>query len=347
MTKVKVGIIGCGGIAQGQHIPSYKKLENAKIIACCDVVEEKAKQAASKFDIPQYFTDYQDLLEIDEIDAVSVCTPNFAHRGPTVDALNADKHVLVEKPMAMNAEEAQAMVDAASKSSGNLMVGLNYRWRPDIQALKRFVDAGEMGEIYFAKAQCLRRRGIPGWGVFIEKDKQGGGPLVDVGVHVMDAAMYLMGYPRPVSVSGAAYTKFGNRKGVIGLMGQWDPEKFTVEDYALGLIKFESGASMFLETSFAANVEKNVFDVQLLGTDGGCSLDPPKIFSERNRTLLDTQPVFLKKKSSTHEIEIRKFVDCIANDQQPPVTGEEGLILQKIMGAIYKSAESGREILIP
>ncbi len=345
MKEVKIGIIGCGGIAQAAHIPNYQKLPQAEIVACCDIIKGKAEEAAEKFNIPRIFTDHRELLEIEEVDAVSVCTPNFAHMRPTVDALRQGKHVLVEKPMAMNAEEAQAMVDASVKSGRKLMIGLNYRWRADVQALKRFVDAGELGEIYHAKARCLRRRGIPAWGVFTQKDKQGGGPLVDLGVHVMDSAMYLMGFPEPKSVSGATYTKFGKRKGLVGLMGQWDPEKFTVEDYALGLIRFENGTTMYLEASFAANLEKSIFNFDLLGTEGGCSLDPPKIFTERNRTLIDSSPVYLKK-ANTHEIEIEKFVNCIIEDEEPPVTGGQGLLLQRIMDAIYRSAELGREVTV-
>jgi predicted dehydrogenase len=342
---VNIGIIGCGGIAQGAHMPGYSKLPKAKMVACCDVDAKKAKEAAGKFGIGKVFTDYRELVALDEIDAVSVCTPNFAHRDPTVAALEAGKHVLVEKPMAMNSTEARSMIKAAKKHGRKLMVGLNYRWGTGIQALKRFADAGEFGDIYFAKAQCLRRRGIPGWGVFIEKDKQGGGPLVDLGVHVMDAVLYIMGFPRPVAASGATYTKFGTRKGVIGLMGQWDPKKYTVEDYALGLVRFKGGETMFVETSFAANIERDVFNFGLLGTKAGCTLDPLKVYGERNGNLIDTAPV-LPKGENTHEIETRKFVDCILKDTEPPVTGEQGLVIQKIMDAIYASAEAGGEVKI-
>jgi len=326
-------------------MPGYSKLSNAEMVACADIDEGKAKAAAEKFGIPKVFKDYDDLLKLDEIEAVSVCTPNVAHMEPTIAALEAGKHVLVEKPMAMNAEEAAAMISAAKKNGKKLMVGLNNRWRADVQALKRFAEAGEMGEIYYARAQCLRRRGIPGWGVFIEKDKQGGGPLVDLGVHIMDAALYVMGFPKPVSASGATYTKFGNRRGVIGLMGQWDPKRFTVEDFALGLVRFNNGATMFVETSFAANIEKDVFSFSLLGTKGGCSLDPPKIFSERYKTLIDVNPVFLRGRS-THEVEMEKFIEAIVKDREPPVTGEQGLVVQKIMDGIYRSAELGREVSI-
>jgi predicted dehydrogenase len=345
MKTVNVGIIGCGGIAQAAHMPGYQKLPNAKMVACCDVDLKKAKEAAEKFSVPNVFSDYRKLLKLDEIDAVSVCTPNFAHARPTVDSLKAGKHVLVEKPMAMNAREAQGMVNAAKNSGRKLMVGLNYRWGAGIQALKRFVDGGELGDVYHARAQCLRRRGIPGWGVFTQKDKQGGGPLVDLGVHVMDSVLYLMGHPKPVSVSGATYTEFGTRKGLVGLMGQWDPDKYTVEDYALGLVRFENKTTMFVETSFAANIEKDIYNFSLMGSRGGCTLDPLKVYAEKHKTLIDVAPVHLRG-GNTHDIEMEKFVNCILKDQDPPVTGEEGLILQKIMDALYRSAELGKEVRV-
>ena len=345
LKTLKVGIIGCGGIAQAAHMPGYSKLPEAEMVACCDIDKKKAKEAAGKFGIPKTYKNYPDLLKMDEIEAVSVCTPNLAHLEPTVAALRAGKHVLVEKPMAMDSKQAAAMVAAAKENDRKLMVGLNNRWRADVQALKRFVDAGELGEIYFAKAQCLRRRGIPGWGVFTQKDKQGGGPLVDLGVHIMDAAMYLMGFPRPIAASGATYTKFGTKEGVLGLMGQWDPKKYTVEDYALGLVRFKNKATMFIETSFAANIEKDIFNFTLVGTDAGCTMDPPKIFGEKNQTLIDTSPVHLKGRS-THDIEIQKFVECVIQGTEPPVPGSQGLIIQKMMDGIYESAELGKEVPI-
>ena len=344
MAKLKIGIIGCGGIATAAHIPNYLKIPEVEVAACCDIDYEKAKRVAERFSIPKAYRDYRDLLKQD-LDAVSVCTPNFAHMEPTVAALEAGKHVLVEKPMAMNADEAETMLRAAERSGMKLMVGLNNRWRSDVQALKSFVDDGVLGEVYFSKAECLRRRGIPGWGVFTQKDKQGGGPLVDLGVHIMDLALYLMGYPEAARASGATYTKFGTRGDVVGLMGQWDPKKFTVEDFALGLVRFKNGGTMFVETSFAANIGKDSFNLALLGTQAGLTLDPPRIYGEKHMVLTDTSPAMLRE-VNTHEVEMRKFVECILRDEEPPVTAQEGLALQRIMDAIYRSAELGREVEI-
>jgi predicted dehydrogenase len=341
-----VGIIGSGGIARGAHLPAYKACEGegVRILACADVNPDTARQTAEQFEIPHIFTDYKKLLEMEEIDAVSVCTPNFLHMQPTIDALEAGKHVLVEKPLAMNAAEGSAMVDAARRTGNKLQVGFHTRFQSAAQALKRFVDAGEMGEIYFARAQAMRRRGIPGWGVFTQKDKQGGGPLIDIGVHILDLTLWLMGHPKPVLCSGQTYAKFGPREGILGLMGQWDPKTFTVEDFAVGMVRFGNGATLVLESSFVANQEqRDTFNTELFGSEGGCSFSPPKMFFEKHQTLIDATPVFLPQVKA-HEAEIRAFVRAILEDTPVPVTGEEALMTTQIIDAIYRSTDMGREV---
>jgi len=348
LKTIGIGIIGSGGIAQGAHMPGYKALESegVRIVAVADAMAATAKAAADKFDVPHQFTDYRDMLALDEVDAVSVCTPNFLHKQPTIDALNAGKHVLVEKPLAMNAQEGREMVAAAKKSGKKFQVGFMTRFSGQAQALKRFIDAGDMGEIYYARAQALRRRGIPGWGVFIEKDKQGGGPLIDIGVHILDLTLFLMGHPKPTHVSGITYAKFGKRADVLGLMGQWDPKKFTVEDFAVGFVRFENGATLTLESSFVANMEQNdLFNTQLFGTEGGCQYSPVKMFFEKNRTLVDATPAFLPN-VRTHEAEIRAFVEAVREDKPVPVTGEQALQVTQIIDGIYRSAEEGREVTL-
>jgi predicted dehydrogenase len=344
---IGIGIIGSGGIAQGAHLPAYKALaeEDVRVIAVADVRRETAEQAAEKFDVPHVYEDYREMLRRDDIDAVSVCTPNFMHKQPAIDALEAGKHVLVEKPLAINAAEGREMVAAARRTGMKLQAGLNNRFGSAPQALKRFIQAGELGEIYYARSQALRRRGIPSWGVFTQKDKQGGGPLIDIGVHILDLTLWLMGHPKPIAASGQTYTKFGKREGVVGLMGQWDTKNFTVEDFGVGFVRFENGATLTLETSFAANLEKEIFNCELFGTEGGCSLSPLRLFFERNQTLIDATPVFLPQ-VHTHPAEIRSFIEAIRNDTEPPVTAEEGLMVTEILDAIYRSADEGREVRI-
>lgn len=345
MAKLGVGIIGSGGIARGAHMPGYKSCgDDVKIVAVADTNPDVARLAAEQFEVPHIFTDYRDLLKMDEIDAVSICTPNYLHVQPTIDALEAGKHVLVEKPMAMNGTEGQLMVDAANRTGKKLMVGFMTRFQSSAQALKRFTAAGEMGDIYFARAQAMRRRGIPGWGVFTQKDKQGGGPLIDIGVHILDLTLWLMGHPKPTYCSGQTYAKFGPRAGVLGLMGQWDPSIFSVEDFAVGLVRFENGATLVLESAFCANQEqRQVFNTELFGTEGGCSYDPCKMFFERHQTLIDASPAYLPQVKA-HEAELQGFVRAILDDTPVPVTAEESLMTTRIIDAIYRSSEEGREV---
>ncbi|MHB1001036.1 MAG: Gfo/Idh/MocA family protein [Armatimonadota bacterium] len=343
--KIRIGIIGTGGIAKNTHIPAYINNPDAEIVAVCDNRPEVVDAVAAEFGIKHKFTDYNKLLELDEIDAVDVCTPNFIHADPTIKALEAGKHVIVEKPIALNAEEGAAMVEAAKRSGKKLMVAYCMRWRSDACALKRFIDAGDMGDIYYARIHALRRRGIPSWGVFTQKDKQGGGPLIDIGCHILDLTLWLMGHPKPVAASGACYTKFGTRPGLVGLFGKWDHTNYTVEDFATAMIRFDNGATMTIESSFAANIEKDVVNSTLLGTEGGCELNPVKMFREERETLLDVSPVFLPD-VKWHQGEINDFIDAIKNDKPVPVSGEEGLMVAKILDAIYKSSELGREVAI-
>lgn len=342
--KLKVGIIGVGGIAQSCHIPAFVKHPEAEITAVCDARPEVLEKVADELGVKHRYTDYNDLIKIEELDAVDVCTPNFLHKEPVIKALAAGKDVLVEKPIALNGAEGAEMVEAANRAKKQLMVGYCMRWRPDARVLKRFIDAGDMGEIYYARAHALRRRGIPGWGVFTQKDKQGGGPMIDIGCHILDLTLWLMGHPKPVAVSGKCYTKFGTRPGLVGLMGKWDHTNYTVEDFAAGIVRFESGAILTIESSFAANIEKDVFNTSLMGTEGGCDLDPLRIYREERGSLTDTSPAFIAGPKGVQEAAVTDFIDAIREGKPVPVTGEEGLKVSRIIDALYKSSEEGKEV---
>ncbi len=348
---IGIAFIGAGGIARKSHMPAYKKLEaegKAQIVAVCDVNGATAKSAAADFDVPHVFTDYAPMLALDAVDAVVVCTPNYLHKQPVLDAFAAGKHVFCEKPLAINAVEGAEMVAAGHRAGKQLQVGLNVRFDSAPQAVKRFIDDGKIGEIYYARAHALRRRGAPGWGVFTQKDKQGGGPLIDIGVHILDLTLWLMGYPEPAAVTGAAYTKFGTREGVLGLMGQWDPKTFTVEDFAAGFVRFQNGATLTLESSFLANLERNEMNTHLFGTEGGVFLSPfdgsaTRLYREESGTLTDSTPVFLPAVNS-HEQEVRAFVAALLDDAPVPVPGEQGLMVTRILDALYLSSDTGREV---
>jgi predicted dehydrogenase len=341
---LRVGLIGAGGIAKGAHIPNYLKCgDKVKLVAVSDVVKEKADELAEEFSIPHTFSDYNEMLKEVEIDAISICTPNKFHAPATLAALEAGCHVLCEKPPAMTVEEADEMAQAAEKAGKILTYGFHFRHAPEVEALKRFVDGGELGNVYAARVHAIRRRGIPGWGVFTNKELQGGGPLIDIGVHMLDTALYLMDYPEPDTVFGVTYQNLGKRKGV-GLLGDWDWENFSVEDMARAMITFKNGASIMLETAFAANVEKHdEMNVSLMGDQGGADVFPLKIYQEKHETLTDTTPAHLPKKGY-HELEIERFVDCCLTGRQPLSTAKQGVFLQQIINGIYESAETGKPV---
>jgi predicted dehydrogenase len=347
--KLKIGIIGSGGIAQGCHMRGYASIpELCEIVAVCDVNPEMAKQAADKFDVKDVYTDYRELLKDKEIDAVSVATPNKYHMQPTVDALNAGKHVLCEKPLGMNADECRAMCRAAQDNGKILQVGLQSRFSGPLRFMKDYIDGGNLGDVYYARAQALRRRGVPAWGVFIDKEKQGGGPLIDIGVHVLDLTLFMMGYPKPVSASGKTWDTLGKTPGLFNYWGDYDRDKFTVEDFAVGMIKFDNGAVVVLESSFMANTDKEIMNSQLFGTKAGALVklhekDPIEIYMEHNRQLFNMTPANIPQVESAHTAEVQAFVKAIQNGDPSPVPGENGLILNAIFDALYKSSETGEE----
>jgi len=340
---VRVGIIGSGGIARYAHIPGYKAQKGVDIVAVCDVVPERAEETAQEFGIPRWYASYQEMLENESLDAVSVCTPNVAHREATIAALEAGLHVLCEKPMAMNLREAQEMAAAARRAGRVLQIGLHWRFTGEAQVLKRFIDAGEMGDIYYGEATCMRRRGIPGWGVFTQKALQGGGALIDIGVHTLDHTMWLMGNPKPVAVSGLTYAAFGKRADVVTPGVHWDPSKFDVEDMGVALVRFEGGASLVLRASWAANIEKTFQETRILGTHGGAYMSPLRIYREMHGSLVDIAPVGIPE-VQPHTAEIAHFVACVRGECECAVDLDSVLQTQAVLDAIYRSAEMGREV---
>ncbi len=355
--KIGVGIIGFGGIANGAHAPGYKRLPDmCEIVAVADIRPSQLELAKSdKWGIPHGFEDYKKLLEMPEIDAISVCTPNYMHKQPAIDALAAGKHVLCEKPMAMSPAECREMI-AAQKQTGNILqIGYNMRFGAGAQALKRAIDSGEFEDIYYARARAIRRREVPVSGVFLNKELNGGGPLIDIGVHITDMTLWLMGSPTPIAASGMTYNKMGTKPGgMVGMWGTWDPQDFTVEDFASAYIRFDNGTTMSLEASFIANIQREEFSTHVFGTGAGAFLDGYShdltIFREEFGTVTDTKPGWLQKTPSTHGDEIRAFLTAIRDKRTPfelgAATGEDGLKVAQIMEAIYRSSETGREVTI-
>lgn len=346
---LKIGIIGNGGIANC-HASGYKALgDECEIVACCDINFEKAKSFAEKYDIKNVYDNCYDMLRNNELDAVSVCTWNSAHAECTIAALNAGCNVICEKPMAMNAKEALEMKAAAEKSGKLLMVGFVRRHGNDAQAAKQLADDGTLGEIYYAKACYLRRCGFPG-GWFGDKARSGGGPLIDLGVHVIDLSRYIMGNPKPVTVFGATFDKIGARShiGTTGWESETVTEKpiFTVEDFAGAMIRFENGAVLQLETSFNMNIKNNIATVELMGSKAGLSLDPFELHTEFGNNLAD---ISIHGKNNfdfgrDFNREIKNFVDSINGKAVCLATADDGVELMRIIDAVYESAATGKSV---
>ncbi|HTG68616.1 MAG TPA: Gfo/Idh/MocA family oxidoreductase [Candidatus Udaeobacter sp.] len=350
MKPVKIAVIGTGSISSF-HLDSYKKNTNAILYAVCDLNEERARAAAEKYGAEKVYTDYRELLADPVIEAVSICTWNNTHAEISIAALEAGKHVLVEKPLCRTVGDALLIQEAVAKSGKLLQVGFVRRYDTNAQLLRAMVDRGEFGEIYFAKASTLRRLGNPG-GWFSDIERSGGGPLIDVGVHVIDLCWYMMGRPKPVSVSANTYRKLGNRSNVKNLSyyqaADFDASKNTVEDLANALIRFENGASLLVDVSFTLHAKSNESAVKLYGEKGGFEIDPETVIvTEQNDTILNVYPQTDNKGFDfvgAFQNEIDHFIDCVSNGRQPISPVEDGVEIMKILVGIYESAAKGAEV---
>ena len=341
--KLQVAFIGAGGIAAA-HMRYYKEMADVEMVAAADV--EAVESRCQEFEISEAYTDYRKMLRQVKPDAVSVCTPNGLHAPCTIAALNAGAHVIVEKPLAMNAREGEKMLDAARKNRKKLVIGFQHRYEPRTQFIKKAVDSGDLGKIVYGRVQALRRRGIPNWGVFGRKDLQGGGPLIDIGVHVLETTHYVMGSPRPVAASGSTHTYIGNRKSdVVSQWPDWDHKSYTVEDLAVGQIRFENGATLSIEASFAAHIEKNEWNFTLMGEKGGATWDPPGIFTDANEHMVSTRPDWLPGADPFGD-KMRNFVAHALHGEPTMAPAAHGLMVQKMLDGIYESATKGREVRI-
>lgn len=336
--KVGIGVIGLG---MGRyHLTNYANCPNAQIVAISDVSQERLNSCQKEFSVPRTFTNYEEMLELEGIDAVSICTPNYLHHPMTVHALRAGKHVMCEKPMALNAAQAREMVQEAKKAGRKLMIHFNQRYAPESRFLKDYIDSGELGRIYYAKTGWLRRRGIPQFGWFTTKSQSGGGVLVDLGVHMLDLALWYMGYPKVRSVLGSTYSEFGPERV------QGTGFTFDVDDLASALITLENGATLFLETSWASNVDTEVIYTSLFGTKKGAERRVSQgstltIYADENGTPINITP---KAISGRHENPQEDFVKCILEDREPMASGEHGLRVMEVLDAIGESSRHGRGV---
>lgn len=340
--KLKYALIGCGGCGVGKHLASYALYpQDVELYGVYDFDPAKAKAAATAYAVPHIFASYEALLADPQIDLVSVVTPNALHAPVCIAALQAGKHVHIEKPIAMNADEARAIVAAKDDAGKLVMVALNNRFTEMSAYARRYVQEGHLGEIYHARCGWRRRRGIPGLGGwFTTRALSGGGPMIDLGVHFFDLTLFLMGFPAPMAVSASTYNKFARRDKAGNL-------NYDVEDLAVGFVKLETGASVAFEFSWASNIEKDVTYFELLGTRGGMSFYDGvlKIHSEAAGEVIDILPR-VANTSGWGENETRHFIDCIRRGKTPLAPPEEAVKMMSIIDAIYASSDAGREVVI-
>jgi len=347
--KLRVALIGCGGITE-VYIRAMQTLPQIELVAGVDIKADRLKVMDQKYGIKRLYRDWKRMLKEVKPQGTIVCTPNILHAQPTIDSLNAGAHVLVEKPMAMDPEQCQQMIEAARKNRRKLAVGFQYRFHPNTEMLLRARDDRRFGKIMFARCQALRRRGIPNWGVFGRKHLQGGGPMIDIGVHVIEMAHYVMGSPTPVAAAANIWTYMGNKQNDVACTWPgWDYKSYTVEDLAIGQIRFENGSIMQIEASFAAHVKEDVWNFTLVGEKGGCQWDPPMVFTDRAGTMVNESPVYVGARSDFAYLFERKLADWVeACLRGTPLRapGEAGLAIQKMLDGVYRAAEAGHEVEI-
>ncbi len=346
MQKLKIGVVGAGNIACLAHLPAYEQCKNAFPAAIADIDYERAKSAAEKFNIPKVYPSVEEMLADADIDAVDICTWNNAHAPVCIAAAKAKKHVLCEKPMAMNLTDALAMKKAVEESGVVFMLAVPGRFGYENMYLRDMYERGEFGDIYYAKTSTVRRRGTPtGW--FTDKKTSGGGPVIDIGVHGIDAAWYIMGCPKPQSVSAGAFSYIGDYQtlGVDRWQGTSCPDnRFDCEDSGAGIIRFENGAVLFFEASWAINGPEHT-NTLLYGSKAGASLSPLTIFGERNG-YLSTDEITVCPRNEKVLLEITHFADCVLSGKTPKYPLSQAVTMQKMLQAVYDSSAAGREVTI-
>ena len=356
MRKLRVGIVGCGGIANGKHLPAMKRNGNFEFVAFCDLIEERAQKAKEEYgtEDSKVYTDYNDLLK-EDIEAVYVLTPNSVHAPVSIAAMEAGKNVMCEKPMAKTYDEAKKMVETAERTGKVLTIGYQSRYRGDSAYLKKACVNGDLGEIYYAKAHAIRRRAVPTWGVFLDAEKQGGGTLIDIGTHALDLSLWMMDNYEPEMVVGSVYRKLADQKGDTGnAWGDWDPEVYTVEDSAFGFIKMKNGATIVLESSWALNsLDTNEAKTSLCGTKAGADmLDGLRINRVNYGKQCVEKPALAAGGAAFYDgiseapedVEQRVFYNAIVNGEPLTVEPRQAMVVTQILEAIYESGNTGKPV---
>ncbi|MBC2274182.1 Gfo/Idh/MocA family oxidoreductase [Listeria welshimeri] len=340
--KKKVAIIGAGQVAEKVHAAYYKTRDELELVAVCDPSMERGEEFRVKNGFQKHYATAEEMFAVEKIDIVSICTPNRFHFDNVMLSLRHGAAVMCEKPPAMSASEAKAMWELADEKKVILAYDFHHRFSSEAQFLKQNVAL--LGEIYCVKATALRRSGVPGWGTFTNKEMQGGGPLIDMGIHMLDAAMFVLGFPKVKKVTAKSFQKIGTKKS-MGTFGSWDPTKYTVEDSLFGFIELENGGLIELDTSFALHIKpENMLNIDFFGDLAGGSLYPAEIYTD-NAGEFELLANKEKPDENKHENSMKAFVDSVLGEGEVELAGaEQGYRIQKIVESLYESAEKGESV---
>ena len=354
---VKIGIIGCGGIANGKHMPALSRIPNVKMVAFCDIIPERAEKACAKYGTPdaKVYVDYKELLKDEEIEVVHVLTPNREHAQITVDALYAGKHVMCEKPMAKTAADARRMYEAAVATGKKLTIGYQHRQKPQSIYAKRYIESGALGEIYYANCYAIRRRGTPNWGVFLDAEAQGGGPIIDIATHSLDLTLYLMNNYEPEMVVGKTHKKLEHPEAG-NIWGDNGVSTTPLEEAACAFIRMKNGATIMLETSWALNTSEPIEEgsCTLCGSKEGLQIKNNVLkinkieFDRQTETKVDTSAggvaFYSGASSNAIDVEAANWIRSIIDDTEPVVLPKQALVVSEILEAIYESSKTGKPV---
>ncbi len=353
MEKLRVGIIGTGGISHFHMLGYRAQPDRVEVAAVCDINEEKVKKYAETRGVDRWYTDYNEMLEKEHLDCVSVTTWNSEHKNAAIAAMRAGCNVLCEKPMALNAKEAKEMLDVQKETGKVLQIGFVRRFSSEAEMVKNLIASGEFGDPYYAKVKFIRRDGCPG-GWFGDKAFSGGGPLIDLGVHIIDLARYIAGLPQPVSAYGKTFNNLGMNRAA-GVESTWEIEvnnghPFNVEDFTTAMVKFDNGFTLQAEMSFNLNIKENEsYNIEVFGTKSGVSFSPKfEEFTIRDGHFANLEPEYKSRDfGQMFDCEVKSFIDTCLGLKPNAAPAEDGYVLMKIIDAIYESAETGRSVRIP
>ncbi|MBE7467224.1 MAG: Gfo/Idh/MocA family oxidoreductase [Planctomycetes bacterium] len=345
--KLKVGVIGVGGIAK-THFPGWLQSPHVELAALSDIREDVLNKVADELKVPKRYTKTEDLIADKDLDIVDVCTPNMYHAPLSIAALEAGKHVICEKPLAPTPGEIRKMIAARDKAKKLLMTAQHFRFDGRSQALKAELDRGVLGEVYHARSWMLRRAGAPTTPGFVLKKHAGGGPCIDIGVHILDLTLWMMGNPKPVAVSGITQDRLRKRKGAFSNWGGPIGPEWDVEEFASAFVRLANGATLVLEVSWLLNHDTQGEDMQmwLYGDEGGSHWPSNTLYKTCNESQQHMNISLKRNPHNTepHALECVKFAEAVATGAPSPVPAEHSLDVIAILDGLYRSSAENREV---